>query len=128
MSTDIEALLKATIQTKVIEAFNTTPEMIEKLIQAAFEKPVNEYGLTPDTRGFIRDKEMPWIEWLVGNEIRLAAQAAIKEYMADSKTDVKAKVKAAISSGSFGDKIGETIADLMAEDYRWSFSVEKNRD
>ncbi len=65
MSDDIEKILRATIQTKVIEAFNTTPEVIEKLVEAAFTKEVDEYGQTPGRH--VYGVKMPWLDWLRRN-------------------------------------------------------------
>lgn len=128
MSDDIEKLLRATIQTKVIEAFNTTPEVVEKMVEAAFHKEVDETGMPPGRNSWNSTK-MPWIEWLVGQEIRNAAQAAVHEYMAENRKAVKAKVVAAIEAGDFGSQIGEKVAEMMAEDYRWSFQISpKQRD
>lgn len=120
MSDDIQEILNSAIKTKVVEAFNQTPDMIEKLVRAAFEKEVDQYGTKPTGYGA---EKMPWIDWLVGDEIRNAAQEAVKDYMAEHKEAVQAKVKSAIENGDFGNQIGDTIARIMADEYRWSFSI-----
>lgn len=120
MSQDIEAILRSTIQTKVIEAFNTTPDLVEKMVRAAFEKEVDQYGMRPERYG---SEKMPWLEWLVGEEIRKAASEAIKSYVSQHQDEIRAKVSSAITNGDFGNKIGERIAEIMAEEYRWSFTI-----
>jgi len=124
MTTDIEAILRATIQAKVVEAFNTTPEMIDKLVQAAFAQEVDRFGMKPDR--YLSDREkMPYMDWLVGEEIRKAAREAVQEYMAAHRDEVKAKVAKAIESGDFGNQIGAKVAEAMADEYRWSFQIER---
>lgn len=126
MSQDIETLLKAAIQTKVIEAFNTTPAMVEKMIRAAFEKPVNEHGI-PST-GRYGEKEMPFLDWLVGNEIRDAAREAVRDYMAQHREAVKAKVVDAMQRGDYGGAIGEQFAKVMEQEWNWSFHIKTKGD
>jgi len=125
MDQQIEALLKTTIQAKVIEAFNTTPEMVEKLIAAAFNKPVSENTGHPKTSHEYGVKEVSYLDWLVGHELRNAAREAVREYMVEHNAAVKAKVVAAIQAGEFGSKIGERVAEMMEQDWRWSFSIER---
>jgi hypothetical protein len=124
MDNEIEALLRATIQTKVVEAFNSTPDMVEKMIRAAFEKKVGENGESPP-RGY-GDKGIPWLEWLVGEEIRRAGLEAVREYVSAQKPAITQRVSDAIGKGEFGARIGEKIADIMAAEWRWSFSVERD--
>lgn len=126
MSQDIETLLKAAIQTKVIEAFNTTPEMVEKMVRAAFEKKVGEQGM-PST-GRYGEKEMPFIDWLVGEEIRKAASEAVRDYMTQHREAVKAKVVDAMQKGDYGGAIGEQFAKVMEQEWNWSFHIKTKGD
>jgi len=116
---DIEAILKATIQTKVIEAFNSTPEMVEKLVAAALSKEVDEHGQRP---GY-NSQRMPYMEWLVGDEIRKAVCECIREYVAGHKNEISARVQAAMVSSDFVKPISETIAKVMSEEYRWNVEL-----
>lgn len=121
MGDDIEEMVRATIQTKVIEAFNTAPEVVEKMVQAAFMKEVDQHGGRPDN--WSRQK-MPRIEWLVGEEIRNAAAAAVREHMQEQRELVAAQVKEAIDGGKAGEAFSEVIARLMEDEFRWTFSVD----
>jgi hypothetical protein len=121
MDHDIEKLLKTTIQTKIIEAFNDTPEMIEKMIQAAFEKPVDEYGHKPERFGA---KGIPWIEWLVGEEIRRATKEAVREYLQEHGQTVKNKVRQSIATADFATPLADTVSKIISEDHRWHINLE----
>lgn len=119
-NTDIEALIKTTIQTKVIEAFNQAPEMVEKMIEAAFSKEVNQHGGKPDA--WASDK-MPWLEWLVGEQIRRAAQDVMKEYIQSNKHLIEDKVKRAVVGADFGVQIGGALGQVLAQDYNWTVEL-----
>ncbi len=127
MSDDIEALLKASIQTKVIEALNSTPDMIEKLVEAAFHKPVNEHGQKPT--GYGRgSEEMPYMEWLVGNEIRNAARSIVREYVANHQETIRKKIHEAIEGGDFASPIIKFFDKSMQDEFRWTFDINVTKE
>lgn len=125
MSNDIEAILKATIQTKVIEAFNKTPEMIDKLVEAAMSKEVNQYGVKPS--GY-DDKKMPYMEWLVGEEIRKAIAESMREYVNNNKDVIRDRVAESIKNAEFGNTLADAVANIMSEEWRWSVSLDVKKD
>jgi hypothetical protein len=122
---DIEALLKATIQTKVIEAFNSTPEMVEKLVAAALSKEVNEHGQKPGGYG---DKKMPYMEWLVGDEIRKAVCKCVHEYVQSHEEEIKERVQAAMVSSDFMKPVAEVMADVLSKSYNWTIDLKIAQD
>lgn len=121
---DIEALIKATIQTKVIEAFNTAPEVVEKLVQAALSKEVNEHGGKPD----YRDQKMPFLDYLVGEEIRNAVRSSVREYVAENKEAIVAKVRQAMESGDLTAPLSKAIGQILSEDFRWNVDLKIERN
>lgn len=122
---NIEELLKSTIQTKVIEAFNTTPEMVDKLVEAALSKEVDKHGDKPS--GYSRDK-MPFMEWLVGEEIRKAVQKCVHEYVLEHEDTIKSKVKQSIAKADFGKSMADTVADVMSKSYNWKIDFKITPD
>lgn len=124
---DIEAILKATIQTKVIEAFNQTPDMIEKLVQGALSKDVNENGQPPSSSRY-NEETMPYMDWLVGNEIRMAVHEVVRDHVATNKVQIREKVENAIGMSDFARPLGETIAKVLSEDWRWSVDLKIEED
>lgn len=124
---DIEKLLKTTIQTKVVEAFNSTPEMIDKLVEAALSKEVNAHGGPPDK--FQRNGNMPFMEWLVGEEIRHAVRRAVTVYVKEHQAEIDAKVAEAVRSAELAKPLGATLARILSEEYRWhvDLKIDENR-
>ena len=124
MEASIEQMLKTTIQTKVVEAFNSTPEMIDKLIEAALSKEVNSHGGKPDHYDRIK---MPYLEWLVGQEIRNAARGAVQEYIKEHGDVIKAKVKDAVRRSDIGDELTKVFGEAMTRDYNWTVNLDIKR-
>ncbi len=125
MTTDIETILKTTIQTKVIEAFNQTPEMIEKLVTAALSKEVSEHGGPPSRYD---RTSMPYMDWLVGEEIRQAVHQAVKEYIATHKPQIAERVESVMQNTEFGKEVGTTISKILSEEWRWTVNLDIQRD
>ena len=123
--TDIEEILKATIQTKVIEAFNEAPEAIEKLVQGALRKEVDQHGSKPSGR--YGETKMPYMDWLVGDEIRRAVSVEVREYVGSHKTDIAKKVQEAICSADFGPSLSSTVSDVLSKDYHWNVNLNINK-
>lgn len=121
---DIEALLKQSIQMKVVEAFNETPQMIDKLVKAALEKEVDMYGDKPSYKG----DGMPYMDYLVGDEIRKAISICVKEYVAENKETIKGIVAKSINQADFGTSLSNTIADVLSEEWRWKVNLDITRD
>ena len=117
---DIEALLKATIQAKVVEAFNSAPEVVEKLVTAALSKEVNEHGGKPD---HYDKKKMPYMDWLVGDEIRKAVAACVHEYVEQHNDVIRQRVKAAMESAEFTKPMVDALADVLSKSYNWSVNL-----
>ena len=125
MSNDIEEILKAAIQTKVVEAFNQTPEMIDKLVEAAISKEVNEHGGKPASYG---DKRMPYMEWLVGEEIRKAIAESVREYVNQNSDLIRERVAKSISNAEFGNSLAETLTKILSDEWRWSVDLKVSQD
>lgn len=121
---NIESTIKAVIETEVIKALNAAPEAIDKLVKAALSHPVSEHGLKPD----YRDTPMPYLEWLVGSEIRKATAEVVKDYVETHKDEIKAKVQEAMQGSDIMAPVAETVTKIMSEDYRWqvNLNIDKN--
>src|SRR5688500_4542443 len=113
---DIETLLKTTIQIKVVEAFNSAPQMVEKLVEAALSQEVNHHGGKPNGYG---EKGMPFMDFLVGNEIRNAMKACVSEYVETHKEEIRARVAQAIESSDFAQPLANSITEILSQRYNW---------
>lgn len=72
---NVELTIKTLIETQIIQALSNAPEeAIEKLVKAALSKPVDDNG---NERGY--GSKMPYIDYLVGSEIRDAARRAVSK-------------------------------------------------
>ena len=122
---DIEALLKTTIQMKVVEAFNQAPEMIDKLVEAAISKEVDEHGGKPSGYG---SKKLPYMEWLVGEEIRKAITSAVKEYVQQNKEAIDARVKKAMEDADLVTPITKMLSTVMTCEYNWNINLDVKKE
>ena len=125
MSQEIEALIKTTIQTKNIEAFNTAPEAIEKMVQAALSKEVNQNGSEPRSYS---DQKMPWLDYAVGNEIRSATQECIRRYVGEHKDVLDQMVRKAIEKGDFAGPISKFFDQALTKDWNWTFEIKAEKE
>lgn len=108
MTGDVKTLLKTKIQAKAIEAFNNTPEMLEKLVEAAVSSDVSQHG-------------RPFMEWL-GEEIFRAVTDAVLKHVEDHKEAFKSLVEEAVTNPDFETTIGKTVADMLSTDAgQWMF-------
>lgn len=119
MTNDIETMLKTAIQMKVVEAFNSTPDMVEKLVEAALSKEVDQFGGKPD----YHSKKMPYMEFLVGQEIRKAVTESVAEYVKTHKEQITERVRVAMESSDFAKPVSEKVAQIMSENYNWTIAL-----
>lgn len=121
---DQQSLIKTIIETQVIEALNTQPEAIEKLVKACLSEPVDSVGKR-DGYG----QKYPYLDWMVGEEIRRAAREAICKVMADYAPRIEAEIRKGLSSDSVVAAL--TTAFVGAASQQWKidvrFVVDKDR-
>lgn len=127
MSMDnINAIIETTLKAEIIKALNAAPEAIEKLVKAALELPVNEHGSKPDqwTR-----TTMPYLDWLVGDEIRRAARMAVQEVVKANEPEIHAAVKRRMSADTIVDAFAKHLVKTADEDWKIEvkFEAEKSR-
>lgn len=118
MSMEIDKLVKAALEAKIIEAFKTAPEAIDALVSACLEQPVDAYGNKP---GY-GSSTMPYLTYLARDTIRNVAKTAVTEYV-DSITDtIKGAVKRKLNEDVIVDAF--TKAMLSGLENSWSVKVE----
>lgn len=122
MSTDdtIKNIITTTIQTKVIEALNDTPEAINKLIAAALNHPVD--ASTGQTNGYSYNK-VNYIDWLIGNELRTAAAQIVREVVKEQgREQLAALIRAKLSSEAVADAFTDAVLGVTDKD--WDLNVQ----
>ncbi len=112
---EVEAMVKTTIQAKIVQAFRDTPEAIDKLVEAALSKNVDEHGMKPDRYG---RAEMPYLEWLVGDTIRHVARGAVVETIKAREPEIREAVVRAVSSDAIVDGLMKKILGTLDQDYK----------
>lgn len=126
MSTEgqIETIVKTLIQTEVVKALNNAPDAIEKLVKAALSRPVD---ITGKVDGY--GNKMPYLDYLVGNEIRAAAQDAVRKVIAEHASTIEAKVREGLSAESVVAAMTKAIVGAAEHDYliKVSFEAQKER-
>ncbi len=116
---EISALVKASIEAKILEAFKQTPEYIDALVSAALNQEVNEHGGKPD--GYGRHK-MPYLTWLVGDQIRAVARAAVIEHIQRMDSQIREAVQQRLTAGDLVDAFAKSI--IGATNHDWKVNVQ----
>lgn len=119
---DISTLVKGLIETQVIKALNEAPEAIDKLVKAALSKPVDVTTGRSDGYG----QKAPYLDYLVGEEIRYAARAAASKVIQEKQDVIEGMIRTSLSSDVITSAI--TKAFLGASDQEWKIGVTFERD
>lgn len=114
---NIGELVKADLQAKIIQAFHDTPEAIDKLVKAALEVEVNEYGGKPDNW---RDTKMPYLEWLAQSTIQQIARKAVIDYFEENEPAIRARIHERLASDEISDALTKALLGISREGWRMS--------
>lgn len=79
----IEPIIQAEITKSIIEAMGPKQAVMQQAIAAILNLSVDSDGKPSSYNG------RPWIDWIIGKEIRAAAQAAIVEHLATHADVIK---------------------------------------
>lgn len=121
MSADnINEMIKGIIEAQVIQALNSAPEAIEKLVKAALSRPVDASGKY-DGYG----NKMPYLDYMVGEEIRRAATDAVRKVVADSADKIEAEVRKGLNSESIVASMTKSFTQAASENWRINVSFDK---
>lgn len=119
---EISALVKASIETKILEAFRSAPEYIDDLVSSALNKEVNEYGGSP---GYHDRCKMPYLTWLVGDQIRRVAHDAVKEHVSTLAPQITEAVRSRLQAADIVDSFTKTIIGTTDNDWKIDVSFKK---
>ncbi len=114
---NIKALIETTLKAEIAKALNQAPEAIEKLVQAALSQPVYSNGEI-ESRGYSPGNKMPYLDWLVGSEIRRATEGAVRDAVAACEPSIKAEVAKRLNAENVVDAFTEQILGTVKEDWR----------
>lgn len=119
----IEAMVKGLIEAQVIQALNSAPEAIEKLVKSALSKPVCDNG-RPDGYG----SKMPYLDYLVGEEIRMATRVAVQKVITEYAGVIEAKVREGLSSETVVAAFTNAIVGATKDEWRINVKFEAERE
>lgn len=121
--TEIQALVRASIQSRVVEALKSTPEAIDAMVAAAFNKPVD-----PDTgRHDGYGRKVPYLEWLAGDTIRMVARSSISQIIEEMRPQIEAEIRKRFTEGTIADALVAAILKDKLDDWRVNVSFETDR-
>jgi len=111
---EISALVKASLEAKIIEAFKSTPELIDDLVKSCLSREVTEYGSKPD---YHDRTKMPYLTYLAQSAVQAVAREAVNEYIATMAPVIKQQVKAKLSAGEMVDALTACIIQATKQPY-----------
>lgn len=121
MSDDIRPLVEAALKKKILEAFNEGPELIDKMIAVAIvDYKVDDSGFKPK-----HGNGMPFIDFVIGQQIRQATRDATREVIADQIDALKAQIAKRLTDREFADAAVSAMLDKLSDD--WRVNVEFKR-
>lgn len=123
---DVKAVIETTLKAEIVKALNAAPDAIEKLVTAAISVQVDKHSGSTD-RGYYGDK-VGYLDYLIGAEIRRAAEQAVREVFEAQKDVIKDAVKRRFSADDIVDAFASALIKTGSDDWRVrvSFEGEKN--
>ena len=113
-------LIRGIIETQVIRALNEAPEAVEKLVKAALSRPVDENGKFDGYHG----NKLPYLDYIVGQEIRNAAENAVRKIVMEQSNDIEEMVRRGLSSESVIAAVTNSLVGAAKEEWRINVSFE----
>lgn len=124
----ISDLVRASIETKIIEAFKSTPEMIDQLVHACLHQEVDSYGQDPTKAYSYKREKMPYLTYLARSTIQQVARKAVESYIMELEPKIYADVKEALSKAELADSLSKSILKSATQDWRIKVEFEKVED
>ena len=122
MSAEIEAMVKANIQAQIVLALKSTPEAIDELVKAALSKPAEI------RTGSYSTKQVPYLDHIVGETIRAAADRAIRDEIRDRAEGLKAAIRQALTADRVVDEAMDKIVGAMQDDWNIAITFKDGSD
>lgn len=116
-TSDIQKLVQADLEAKILEAFKKTPEFINDLVSACLREEVNRYGDKPT----YQDKKMPYLTYLAQNAVQMVAKKAVHTHIQAMEPLIAEQVKLALSAEDIVTAFTKNIIDGTKHD--WGVTV-----
>lgn len=114
---DFKELAANLVQQQILQAFRTQPEVVEAMIKDALGVKVDQHGLPPSGHHF-NSKQMPFVEWLVGDTIRKIAREAVLETIREQEPLIRESVHRALNGERLVEAVTKQVVGAFGEDWR----------
>lgn len=109
------------VSAAVIDALSARgPELLTELVNRSLEKKVDRITGRPPQYG---TGDVTLLEYLAGEQINYAVEAAVREYMNNRQDALREAVKAKMEEGGIADAFVDSIIRQIATDYHIQFRV-----
>jgi len=113
---ELDLQIKTLIQTQIIAALKSGPDLIEELVKAALEKPVDPSTGRQDQWGH---GKTPYIDWLVGETIRDYSRGAVLKIMQDEiRPVIEEAIRKRLTDVEVAKAISTALVGTFQEDWR----------
>jgi len=122
---DVKAIIETTLKAEIVKALNNAPDAIEKLITAAIAAEVGERSgsLKPD----YHEEKVPYLDYLIGEEVRRATRDAVHEVFASRAEEIKAAVKRRFTADDIVDGFAKHLIEAGGSDWRVDVKFKSDR-
>lgn len=122
---ELNVMVKTLIETQVIQALNSAPEAIEKMVKAAMSDSVDP---RTGTRDGYSSQRVPYLEFMLGNEIRSAAQTAARKVILEMMPNIEAEVRKGLSAESVVAAVTKSLIGTAEQEWRINVKFEAEPD
>lgn len=120
---DINAIVRTTLQTKILAAVKSAPEAIDLMIKAALEKPVDP--MTGKNDGYGGYNKVPYLEYLTGEVIRDAVRTAVGKHIQELLPAIETAVHARLTADDMARALTKAMVDATSKDWQIKVSIER---
>lgn len=115
---DVSAIVKASIEARILEAFRSTPEYIDELVKACLNQEVDGYGGKPE---YHSRERIPYLTWTVRNALQQVARNAVQEHIKEMEPQIKNAVRERLQAADVVDAFSRKLLSSMGQS--WAISV-----
>lgn len=119
---NIKAIIETTLKAEIVKALNSAPDAIEKLVTAAISAEVGATSGRSNTEFY--EKKVPYLDYLIGNEIRSAAREAVMQVFKENRERIHEAVRARFSAEHIVDGFASALIKASEQEWRINVSFE----
>lgn len=117
----VKAIVQTQLEALILQAFNSAPDAIDKLIKAALtDHKVDRNG----NESRYGSGDFTYLEYLVGDTIRRAARGAVEKVVKERQPEIEAAMRKAINESDFASEATKSLLNMLVGDEAWRCRVE----